>query len=81
MRNDLSNCLGSTCGGRDNVVVDSTTTTPVLGGRTINRLLGGSSSVNSGHQAFLNAKCVIDDLGKGSQTVGGARGVGDLCSS
>mmetsp|Transcript_18981 Transcript_18981/g.43850 ORF Transcript_18981/g.43850 Transcript_18981/m.43850 type:complete len:460 (-) Transcript_18981:90-1469(-) len=33
--------------------------------------------MNSGHETLLQAKLIVDDLGKGSQTVGGARSVGD----
>ena len=34
-------------------------------------------SVNGGHQTVLDTECVIEDLGKRSQAVGGARGVRD----
>jgi len=33
--------------------------------------------VNGGHQTLNDFEIVVDDLGKGSQAVGGARGVGD----
>ena len=33
--------------------------------------------MDGGHQCLLNAKGVVDDLGHGSQTVGGAGGIGD----
>jgi hypothetical protein len=48
-----------------------------LSRRTINGLLGGSDGVNGGHQTLNDFEVVVDDLGKGSQAVGGARGVGD----
>lgn len=44
---------------------------------TINGLLGGGDGVNGGHQTLNDFKVVVDDLGKGSKAVGGARGVGD----
>jgi hypothetical protein len=78
VRDDFPDSLGSTSGGGDDVVVHATATTPVLGGRSINGLLGGGGGMDGGHQALLNAECIIDDLGEGSQAVGGARSIGDL---
>jgi hypothetical protein len=49
----------------------------VLVGRSVNGLLGGGGSVNGGHQTLDDSKVVVDDLGQRSQTVGGARSVGD----
>ena len=39
-------------------------------------LLGGGDGVDGGHQAFHNAELIVDNLGHGSQAVGGAGGVG-----
>ena len=44
---------------------------------TIDSLLGCSSGVDSGHQALDDLEVVVNHLGKRSQTIGGARGVGD----
>merc|ERR1719253_1100246 len=76
-RDNLSNSLGSSSGRRNDVVASSTSSTPVLLGRSINSLLGGSDSMDSGHQTFLQSKLIIDNLGKRGQTVGGAGSIGD----
>lgn len=76
-RDDLADGLGGTGGGGDDVGGSATATTPVLVGGTVDGLLGGSGSVDGGHETLNDAKVVVDDLGKGSETVGGARGVGD----
>lgn len=77
-RNDLTHGFGGPGGGRDDVHANGTTsTTPVLEGRTVNGGLGGSGSVHGGHETLLDAKVVVDNLGKGGKTIGGARGVGD----
>jgi len=74
---DLADSLGSTSGRGDDVAGSSTTVTPGLGRRTIDSLLGGSGGVDSGHETTDDAILVMDDLGKRSKAVGGARGVGD----
>ena len=76
-RNNLSDGLGGTSGGGDDVVADGTTATPVLVGGTIDGLLGSSGSVDSGHETLNDTELVVDDLSKGSKTVGCARSVGD----
>lgn len=75
--NDLANGLGGTSGGRNDVLGGSTTTTPVLGGGTVDGLLGGSVGVDGGHQTLDDGEVVVNDLGQGSQAVGGAGSVGD----
>lgn len=74
---DLADSLGGTSAGGDDVLGSATATSPVLGGGTINGLLGGSVGVDSGHETLNDAELVVDDLGEGSQAVGGARSVGD----
>ncbi len=75
---DLADSLGSAGGGGDDVVVDGTGTAQILLlGEAVNDGLGGGGSVNRGHEAFDNAEVVIDNLGDGSQAVGGAGSVGD----
>merc|ERR1719498_1611932 len=39
--------------------------------------LRGRSCMDSGHEALLDAKLLVDDLDKGRKTVGCARGAGD----
>lgn len=75
--NDLANSLGGTCAGGNDVVIDSTSTTPVLGRWAVDGLLGGRGSVNGAHEAFDDAKFVVDDLGERGEAVGGTGGVGD----
>ncbi len=69
--------LGSTSGRGDDVLEDATTTTPVFLRRTVNGLLSSGSSVNGGHETTLDAELVVENLGDRSETVGGARSVGD----
>ena len=52
--------LGSTSGSWDNVLRSVTTITPCLSTWSINGLLCGSVGMNSGHEAFNDAKLVID---------------------
>lgn len=77
LRDDLADSLGGTSAGGDDVLGSATATSPVLGGGTIDGLLGGSVGVDSGHETLNDAELVVDDLGEGSQAVGGARSVGD----
>lgn len=74
---NLADSLGGTGGGGDNVLGRSTATTPVLGGRSIDGLLGGGVGVDGGHETLNDTEVVVDDLGERSQAVGGARGVGE----
>ena len=77
-RNNLSDGLGGTGGGGDDVVADGTTATPVLVGGTIDGLLGSGGGVDGGHQTLNDTEVVVDDLGERSKAVGRARRVGDL---
>lgn len=74
---DLADSLGGTGGGRDDVGAGTSTTSPVLVGRTIDGLLGSGGGVNGGHQTLDDSVLVVQDLDQRSQTVGGARSVGD----
>ena len=47
----------------------------LLGPSTIDSLLCGSVGMDGGHETLLDAKLVIDDLGQGSEAVGGAGGI------
>lgn len=77
LRNDLANSLGGTGAAGNDVLGSSTATTPVLGGGTIDGLLGGSVRVNGGHETLDDGELVVDNLGERSQAVGCARSVGD----
>lgn len=74
---DLADGLGGTGGAGDDVLGRSAATTPVLSGRTVDGLLGSGVGVDGGHQTLNETELVVDDLGKGSQAVGGARGIGE----
>ncbi|KAH6610223.1 hypothetical protein Trco_000243 [Trichoderma cornu-damae] len=75
--NDLADSLGGTSAAGDDVLGSATAAAPVLAGGTIDGLLGGGVGVDGGHETLDDAVVVVDDLGEGSQAVGGARGVGD----
>lgn len=74
--NRIFTYLSGTGAARDDVSGSGTSTTPVLGGRTVNGLLGSGVGVDSGHQPLNDTELVIEDLGERSQAVGGARSVG-----
>lgn len=74
---DLADSLGGTGGGGDDVLGGGTATSPVLGGGGVDGLLGGSVGVDSGHETLKETELVVDNLGEGSQAVGGAGGVGE----
>jgi len=74
---DLSDSLGSSGGGGDDVLGSATSTSPVLAGGPVDGLLCGGGGVDGGHQTLQDTVVVMDHLGKGSKTVGGAGGVGD----
>ena len=76
-RNNLADGLGGTGGGGDDVVRNGTATAPVLVRRTVDGALGGSRSVNGGHEALDDTKLVVDDLGEGRKAVGRAGRVRD----
>jgi len=77
-KNDTNSNGGSGCRG-DDVDTSSAAGSPVLSslGGSINGELVGGEGVDGGHETLLNSKVVIDDLGEGSETVGGTRSVGD----
>lgn len=74
---DLADGLGGAGAAGNDVLGSTTATAPVLGGRSIDGLLGGSVRVDGGHETLDDAELVVEDLGQGSQAVGGARSVGD----
>ena len=75
--NHAAHGLGSAGGGGNDVVQDGTAGAPVAAAAGVNRLLLGGGGVDGGHQALLDAKLIIDDLGQRCQTVCGAACVGD----
>ena len=76
--NDLADSLGSTSGRWNDVIVDTTSTTPVLGRGTVDSLLGCGRGVNSAHEALNDTVFVMNDLCKRSEAVSGARSIGNL---
>mmetsp|Transcript_86431 Transcript_86431/g.129610 ORF Transcript_86431/g.129610 Transcript_86431/m.129610 type:complete len:345 (+) Transcript_86431:45-1079(+) len=76
-RNDLSDGLGGSGGRRNDIVASGTSSAPVLLRRSVNGLLRGGDSVDSGHQTLLKSEFVVDNLGDRSQTVGGTGCVGN----
>ena len=74
---DLSDSLGGTGAGRNDVLGSGTTSTPVLSRWTINGLLGSSVGVDGGHETLDNGEVIVDNLGERGKAVGGARCVGD----
>ena len=76
---NLSDGLGSTSAGGNDVSTSGSTGSPIfttLGG-TINDELGGGGSMDGGHETFSDLEVLMEDLGEGSKTVGGAGSVGD----
>lgn len=78
---DFTNGFGSTSGRWDDVWTIGSSTSWVFLRSTIDGGIGGSSSMNGGHEAFNNTELIIDDLGERSKTVGGARSIRDICES
>ncbi|KNC31455.1 hypothetical protein FF38_07402 [Lucilia cuprina] len=76
-RDNFTDSLGGTSGGRNDVLGSTTAISPQFARGTVNGLLGGSGGVDSGHETFNDFPVVVDNLGQGSQAVGGAGGVGD----
>lgn len=72
---DFSDGFGSSSAGGDDVLGGTTAIAPQLSGWTVDGLLGGGDGVYSGHQTLDDTEVVVDDLGQGSQAVGGAGGV------
>ena len=77
LRDDLSHGLGSASRSRDDVLGSLSAIMPQLSGGAIHSLLGDNDGVDSGHKSLHDAKVVMDDLGQGGQTVGGAGGITD----
>jgi hypothetical protein len=74
---DLSDSLGGTSAGRNDVLSSSAASTPILSRGTVDGLLGGSVGVDGGHETLDDGEFVVDDLGQRSKAVGCAGGVGD----
>ena len=74
------NQCASFCGAggrRDDVACSCSAASPVLHGRSVNGLLRCGGRVNGGHKSLYDAELVVEHLGHGSQTVGGAGSVGN----
>ena len=76
---NLTNSLGGTSGGWDNVASSSSTGSPVFTslGWSIDGELVHGNGVNSGHETLINTVVVVEDLGDWGEAVGGARSVGN----
>src|SRR5699024_6633067 len=68
---NLAHSLGGAGGGGDDVAGSGAAASPVLQGRAVHSLLGGGGGVDRGHQAVGDAELVVENLGDGSQAVGG----------
>merc|ERR1719343_671344 len=69
LRDDLGDGLGGTGGGRDDVARGGTSSTPVLSGGRVNNSLGGSHSMDGGHEGFLDDELVVDGLDQRGKSV------------
>jgi len=71
---DLSDGLGGTGAGGNDVSTSGSTGSPILTtlGGTINDELRGGGSVDGGHETFSDGELVVEDLGEGGKAVGGA---------
>ena len=78
LRNDFAHGLGGTSSSRNDVVVNSTTTTPVLVRWAINSLLSGSSSMDCSHQTLNDPELGVNDLRQCRKAVGGAGSIRNL---
>ena len=58
----LSDGFGGASRSRDDVLTSTTAISPCLGGGTVDSLLSGGVSVDSGHESFFDSESIIDDL-------------------
>ena len=77
-RNNLADRFCSARGRRNDVAGSSTSASPVLLGRTVNRLLGRRCRMNRRHKAFNETKVIVDNFRQRSQAVRRAGCVGTL---
>ena len=76
---NLTDGLGGTSGGRNDVAAGGSASSPVLTtlGRTIDGKLVHGDGVDRGHETLLNTELVVENLGDGGEAVGSAGSVGD----
>lgn len=76
---DLTDGLGGTGGGRNDVAASGSACSPVLTtlGRTIDGELVHGDGVDGGHETLLDTELVVENLGDGGEAVGSAGSVGD----
>src|SRR5206468_11634234 len=78
LRADQADRPRSTGRGRNEVNGRATPAFPVFFAGAVHGLLGGGVAVDGGHQAFFDAKTLLEqDVNKRGQTIGGTTGVGD----
>src|SRR5690606_34264893 len=75
-RQDKANGSGGTGGGGNDVHGSGPGPAQILMGQVQDSLVVGIS-MDSGHEALLNAEGIVDNLGHRCQAVGGAGGVGN----
>ena len=75
---DLAHGLGCAGGAGDDVAAGCAAAAPILHGGAVNGALGGGDGVDGGHKTVLDAPVIVQDLGKRSQTVGGAGRIGNV---
>lgn len=68
-RDHLTHGLRGSGAAGDDILRGGPSASPVFRRRTVHGLLGCSVRVDRSHQAFHNAKIVIDDLGQGGEAV------------
>ena len=75
---NLSDCLGGSGRGWDNVTSRRATSTPILSRHAIHGLLSGGVGMDGGHQALLDSHALLqEDVADWGQAVRGAGRVGD----
>ncbi|KAH3662420.1 hypothetical protein OGAPHI_005672 [Ogataea philodendri] len=74
-RENLTDGLGGTGGGWNDVARSSSSSSPVLVRWTVDGLLGSGDGVNGGHQTILDSVSIVDDLSQCSQTVCSTRSI------
>merc|ERR1719422_1314078 len=80
-RHHLANCLCCTGGGWNDVLRCTTPSTPVLSASrgAIHSELRGCHGMHSRHEAFNNAKLLVDNLGERGEAIRGTRCIRDHC--
>ena len=62
MKSYLSDGFGGASRSRDDVLTSTPAISPCLGGGTVDSLLSGGVSVDSGHESLFDSESIINDL-------------------